>query len=451
MTTMTEPTPAQGPTPHQRRIAEFQEQRFGLFVHWGIYSLAARHEWVKQRERLTDQQYQAYYDHFDPDLYDPGAWADAAHHAGMRYTVLTTKHHDGFCLWDSALTDYSVAGTPYGKDLVGPFCEAFRERGLGVGFYHSLLDWHHPQFPLDRLHPQWDEDAPDGGDPGDRDITAYARYLHGQVEELLTRYGPVDTLWFDFSYSKRIQQGKPVTGGKGRADWRSEELVELIRRIQPDILINNRLELPGDFTTPEQHQPGEPLTDEDGRPVVWEACQTLNGSWGYDRDNLNWKSPDQLIRLLVDTVSKDGNLLLNVGPNGRGELEPQALETLNAIGAWMRLHSRSIHGAGPSPYTAPTGCRYTQRGDRLYLHVLDWPFRHLHLPGLAGKVRYAQLLNDASEVRRPIVDPAWDNGNVAPKGVPAGSLTLEIPVRKPDVSVPVIELFLEPDAVAGPR
>ncbi|WP_433512255.1 alpha-L-fucosidase [Nonomuraea sp. CA-143628] len=414
-------------------IEEFRERRFGLFIHWGLYALAARHEWVKQRERLSDAEYQRYFERFDPDLFDPGAWADAAAGAGMRYTVLTAKHHDGFCLWDSALTDYCVTGTPHGRDLVGPFVSAFRERGMGVGFYYSLLDWHHPDFPVDGVHPAYVE----GEEHDERDIAKYADYLHGQVEELLTRYGQIDTLWFDFSYSNRIRAGKPVYRGKGKADWRSEELVAKIRGIQPDILLNDRLELPGDFTTPEAYQPTGPVA------AVWEACQTLNGSWGYYRDNHTWKSPGMLIRMLIDSVSKDGNLLLNVGPNARGEFEPRALETLRGIGDWMRLHSRSIYGAGPSPYQSPEDCRYTQRGDRLYVHVLSWPYRHLHLPGLAGKVRYAQLLNDASELRMWAPDPTFDNGHVHLVDIPEGTLTLELPVEPPDVAVPVIELILD--------
>ncbi|MEV0618921.1 alpha-L-fucosidase [Nonomuraea sp. NPDC050404] len=414
------------------RLTEFREQRFGLFIHWGLYALAARHEWVKQRELLTDEQYQPYFDNFDPDLFDPDAWARAASDAGMRYMVLTTKHHDGFCLWDSALTDYSVANTPHGKDLVGPIVDAFKARGLGVGFYHSLIDWHHPDFPIDGLHPAFTGELPEDG----RNIEVYRAYLHGQVEELLTRYGRIDTMWFDFSYSTRIRDGKLTPGGKGAADWRSEELAALVRRLQPDALINNRLEIPGDFVTPEQYQPPTPPAE------VWEACQTLNGSWGYDRDNLDYKSVDLLVRMLVDTVSKNGNLLLNVGPNGRGELDPRALETLRGIGEWMRLHGRSIYGAGPSTYEAPQDCRYTQRGDRLYVHLYAWPYRHLHLPGLAGKVRYAQLLNDASEIRPLNPDPARDTGNTKLGALPPGTLTLQLPVQRPDVAVPVIELFL---------
>ncbi|MEU0094278.1 alpha-L-fucosidase [Kribbella sp. NPDC006257] len=421
-------------------ITKFKEWRFGLFVHWGLYSLPARHEWVKNRERLTDEDYQPYFDHFEPDLYDPREWARAAREAGMRYAVLTTKHHEGFCLWDSDVSDYTVAGTPWGKDLVGPFVEACRAEGLGVGFYHSLIDWHHPEFPVDTHHPQRDDQEARAKSAG-RNIQVYADYLHAQVRELLTAYGPIDIMWFDFSYPNRPYEDGTPNAGKGKDDWRSEELMAMVRELQPGILINDRLDIPGDFVTPEQYQPSSPMV-RDGVPVVWEACQTLNGSWGYDRDNLDWKSPDLLVRMLVDSVSKDGNLLLNVGPTGRGEFDPRALDTLSQLGRWTRQHSRSIHGAGPSELTPPPDCRFTQRGDRLYLHVFAWPLHHLHLPGMAGKVRYAQFLHDASEVRRTVTDPDQTAQNTTMGGLAPGTLTLELPTQRPDVLVPVIELFL---------
>lgn len=259
-------------------------------------------------------------------------------------------------------------------------------------------------------------------------------YLHGQVRELLTRYGRIDYLFFDFSYPER------GAGGKGRDDWHSEELLRMVRDLQPEVVVNDRLDLPGDFVTPEQYQPAAPLR-RGGRLVPWEACQTLNGSWGYDRDNRDFKSPELLVRMLVDGVSKNGNLLLNVGPTGRGEFEPAARERLEAIGEWMRLHERSIGGAGPSEFESPPDCRYTQRGNRLYVHVFAWPFGHLHLPGLAGRVEYAQLLSDASELRTSVIDqPEGDKTEVG--GVAPGSLTVHLPVRPPDVPVPVLELFL---------
>ena len=402
--------------------------RFGLFLHWGIYSAAARHEWVKNYEKITDADYQKYFDHFDPDLFDPARWAEDAWRAGMRYFVITTKHHDGFCLWDSALTDYKVTNTPYGRDLLGPLVTAFRNRGFKVGFYHSLLDWHHPEFPIDSLHPQRDR-----GDAGDRDIRRYAEYLHGQVRELLTNFGRIDIIWFDFSYPDRGPDGK------GRDDWQSERLLAMVRELQPHIIVNNRLDLgSGDVVTPEQFQPAADL----GGDVPWEACQTLNGSWGYHRDNLDWKPADLLIRMLVDGVSKGGNLLLNVGPNARGEFEPRAVERLHTIGDWMRRHERSIRDAGPSTFTPPADCRYTQVGNRLYLHLFAWPMRHVHLPDLAGKVEYAQLLNDASEIAI-VATGGREHDNTRLTGVPADALTLELPVQRPDVAVPVVELFLK--------
>ncbi len=181
----------------------------------------------------------------------------------------------------------------------------------------------------------------------------------------------------------------------------------------------------------------------DGKPVLWEACQTLNGSWGYHRDNLDWKSVDMLVQMLIDTVSKDGNLLLNVGPNARGMLEPQSLASLRGIGEWMALHSRSIYGCGPSEFTAPVDCRYTQNGDRLYLHLFNWPFRHVHLEGMGPRVAYAQLLNDHSEVGMKVVDPEQAALNTTMGGLGADVLTLELPVQRPDVAVPVVELFLK--------
>jgi alpha-L-fucosidase len=361
-----------------------------------------------------------------------------ARQAGMRYAVLTTKHHEGFCLWDTALTDYKAPNTPAGRDLLRPWVDAFRAEGLRIGFYHSLLDWHHPDFPIDGLHPQRDDQTAIEAARG-RDVGRYADYLHGQVRELLTGYGQVDYLFFDFSYPNR------TWGGKGRADWRSPELLELIRSLQPDVIVNDRLDYEGDVVTPEQYQPAAAMAADDR---LWEACQTLNGSWGYDRDNQDWKTPDQLIRMLVDGVSKGGNMLLNVGPTARGELEPYAVEALSDLGRWMDANGRSVYGAGPASYTPPPDTRYTQRGDRLYLHLFAWPFQHVHLPGLGGKVRFAQFLHDGSEVHAEVTDPDQQAQNTTMGSLGADVLTLTLPVRQPDVAVPVVELFLEssPDA-----
>jgi len=412
----------------------FTQARFGLFIHWGLYSLAARHEWVQHRERLTGEHYQRYFEHFDPDLYDPRQWAAEAKAAGMKYVVITTKHHEGFCLWDSAHTDFKAPKTPAGRDLLVPFVEAFREAGLKIGLYYSLIDWHHGDFSVDKLHPQRD-DADFRKAAAGRDMRKYAAYMRAQTEELLTRFGKIDILWYDFSY--------PGEDGKGAGDWESEALMELIRKLQPEILINNRLDLPmaPDFHTPEQYQPQTAPVDAEGRPQPWEACQTFSGSWGYYRDELTWKSVPQLLGMLIDGVSKGGNLLLNVGPTARGEFDDRARARLEGIGTWMRLHSRSIYGCGAAPaeFPAPPDCRYTYHAEkkRLYLHLLAWPFLHVHLDHLAGKVKYAQFLHDASEVG------IRQGENANPKVTRPHQITLELPTVKPSPEVPVIELFLE--------
>jgi alpha-L-fucosidase len=425
------------PEPPVGDTSWFVRDRFGLFIHWGIYALPARHEWVKNQEKIRDEDYQKYFDHFCPDLYDPRVWAQEAKNAGMKYFVVTSKHHDGFCLWDSALTDYKATKTPWGEDLLQPMAEAFRAEGLKVGFYHSLIDWHHPEFPVDGLHSMRDDEVFREAQKN-RDVRKYAEYLHGQTRELLTQFGKLDMMWFDFSSS---QHDWGWSKGKGKADWQSEKLLAMVRALQPGIIVNDRLEIGGDIKTPEQYQPKSGLT-VDGKPVVWEACQTLSGSWGYHRDESSWKSTEMLIRMLIDTVSKGGNMLLNVGPNARGEMDPRALDRLRGMGAWMRLHSRSIYGCGASDFTPPPDCRYTQNGNRLYLHLFAWPFKHVHLDGLAGKVEYAQLLDDASEVKMSVVDPHQQAQNTTMGGT-AGALTLELPIRKPSVAVPVIELFLK--------
>lgn len=420
--------------------AWFVHDRFGMFVHWGLYSLAARHEWVKNREEIDDEKYQRYFDNFDPDLYDPREWARRAREAGMKYVVLTARHHEGFCLWDSKFTDYKATKTPYGRDLLGPFVEAFRAEGLKIGFYYSLPDWHHPDFTIDMYHPQRNRADAAELNKG-RDMKRYAQYLRDQVTELLTGFGKIDIIWFDFSYPDRSYKGLP---GKGRDDWQSVELLTLVRKLAPDIIVNNRLDLDDltdampDMVTPEQYTPRTPPMVK-GREAVWEMCQTFSGSWGYFRDEESWKSPEQLIQILIDGVSLGGNLLMNVGPTARGTFDQRAIDALEVYAKWMRLHGRAIYGAGRSAFVAPDGCRYTQKGNRLYLHIYNWPNQYLLLDGLRGKVAYAQLLNDASDVQWPA--EGADTHFMPPGG--ETTLTLLLPVKKPDVVVPVIELILK--------
>lgn len=427
------------PRPTDGDTSWFVHDRFGLFIHWGLYAMAARHEWVKNNEKITNEVYdKRYFKRFDPDLYDPALWAKAAGGAGMKYFVVTTKHHEGFCLWDSKVTDYKATNTPAKRDLLKPMVKAFRDEGLHVGFYHSLIDWHHPHYVLDpHIGPYRDHPDREKMNKG-RDQSKYAEYLHAQVRELLTEFGKVDILWFDFSYPK------PDGSGKGHNDWQSEKLLAMVRKLMPKVILDDRLDLEKgwDIKTPEQYQP-RGWVHYKGRPVVWEACQTLSGSWGYHRDESSFKSVEQLVQMLIDTVSKGGNLLLNVGPTARGEFDERALARLSGMGEWMKRHSRSIYGCTQAPdrFKAPGDCRLTWNPEtkRMYVHVFAWPFRQLWLDGFAGKVEYAQLLNDGSEIPFKGLEQ-WQAGHEKqdPK-----TLALSLPIQKPNVTVPVIELFMK--------
>ena len=309
----------------------FTHDRFGMFIHWGIYSMPACHEWVKSREKISEEHYDLYFKYFNPDLYDPKEWARMAKAAGMKYAVMTTKHHDGFCMFDSQYTDYKCTNTPCNRDLIREYVDAFRAEGLHIGFYYSLIDWHHPEFPIDCYHPRRDdEDAYEQSK--DRDVRKYAEYMRNQVRELLTNYGKIDILWFDFSYPNNTYPNKPWMKGKGKEDWEAEKLIALARELQPHIIIDNRAELEQDLWTPEQYQPLSWVRhSETNELVTWEACQTLSGSWGYHRDEMTWKSPEMLIQMLINTVSIGGNLLMNIGPTSRGYIDHRAEAALKCM------------------------------------------------------------------------------------------------------------------------
>jgi alpha-L-fucosidase len=322
------------------------------------------------------------------------------------------------------------------------YVEAFRAEGLKVGFYYSLIDRHHDQFPIDGIHPL--RNHPDALEMNKtRDVRHYAEYMRNQVSELLTQFGEISVIWFDFSYPNREHRGMP---GKGRNDWESEELIGLVRKLQPNIIVGDRLDLPTggnfpkDLATPEQYTPRVAPTIN-GQPVRWEVCHTLSGSWGYHRDEGTWKDESQLINILVDTVALGGNLLMNVGPTARGTFDARANKALATYGEWMDVNSRSIYGAGPSEFKAPNGTKFTQKGNRLYLHLQNWPFRHVHIEGLGRKVKYAQFLHDASEIHW--LDPDAEVDSNIGVAVGDGILTLELPVLKPDVVSPVVELILK--------
>ncbi len=380
----------------EERTRWFREARFGMFIHWGLYAIPARGEWVRSHERISVEDYQQFFDEFNPIHYNPRQWARAAKAAGMKYAVLTTKHHDGFCLFDSQFTEYKSTNTPAGRDLVQEYVDAFRAEGLRVGFYYSLLDWHHPDYPAygDRQHPMRSniefKDA-------EHDFDRYIDYMHNQVRELLTNYGKVDIIWFDFSYGK-------MTGEA----WRATELVEMAHSLQPDIIIDNRLGgnikakepeiYAGDFASPEQILPPEGLVDEEGAPIPWEACITLNRHWGYCAADKDYKSAQQVVRALVECVSKGGNLLLNVGPNAKGEIPRESLDILAEVGKWMDGNGASIYRCGKSELPKPEWGRYTQNGDKLYAHIYERGIGPVNFRGLNGKLRKARLVADGSEI-----------------------------------------------------
>ena len=421
----------------------FEHDRFGMFIHWGLYAMPARNEWIKHIECQTDEIYDKYFKYFNPDMYEPKKWAKMAKDAGMKYAVFTTKHHEGFCMFDTKFTDYKCTNTPAGRDLVREYVDAFRAEGIRVGFYYSLIDWHHPDFTVDPIHPRRNDKNAEALNEG-RDMKRYAKYMRDQVEELLTNYGKIDILWFDFSYSAPNPQ-YPNLKGKGKDDWEAEELIALARKLQPGIIIDNRTEIEQDIWTPEQYQPLEWVKhSETGELLTWEACQTFSGSWGYHRDEATWKSPEMLINMLVNTVCIGGNLLMNVGPTARGYLDYRAEKALGVYADWMKYNSRSIYGCtmAEPEFTAPRGTRLTQSidGKRLYIHLVEYPYEFLEFRGLADKIDYAQFLHDGSEVLYTI--GSIDHFSEA-RTQSADLVAFKIPIVKPNTIVPVIEVFLK--------
>jgi len=435
--------PKESPEDKKQRMAWWTQDRFGMFIHWGLYAMPARHEWVKRYEHLTNEDYEKYFEMFEPDMYHPQEWAKKAKAAGMKYAVITTKHHEGFCLFDSKYTDYKSTNTPIGKDLIKEFVEAFRAEGLKVGFYYSLLDWHHPDYTIDRNHPlsAASDEEYDRLNQG-KDMDVYRQYIKNQVRELLSNYGKIDIIWLDYSFPSR----EGYDHGKDHKDWDSENLLKMVRELQPDILVNDRLDLLDveggwDFTTPEQYKVSK-WPERNGVQVPWETCQTFSGSWGYYRDEKTWKSNKQLLGLLIESVSKGGNLLLNVGPTARGYIDSRAEERLEDMGEWMYYNSRSIYNCtqAPDEFVAPpnTLLTYNPETNRLYVHLLDYPMKWFTLPGFGGKVKYAQFLHDGSELK--FGEPRH---NVTHQEHLANEdILLILPMNKPDIEIPVIELIL---------
>lgn len=384
---------------YNKRIEWYKEARFGLFLHFGVYAIPARGEWLRSDEQMSLEDYQPFVDEFDPDDCDLNEWAKCAKQAGMKYAVLTAKHHDGYCLFDTKLTDYKSD-----RDFVKEFLEAFRKVGIKVGLYYSLLDWHHEDFPhyQDRYHPMRNNEAYKGKV---HHFDRYLDYMHGQIKELCTQYGQLDIMWFDFSYNE-------MTAKK----WRAQELVEMVRQYQPNIILDNRLEASGegfgslvtdeptdysgDFVSPEQIIPPYGILDHQGRPVMWEACITMNDHWGYHSLDHNYKQPKTIIHKLVECVSKNGNMILNVGPNARGRFPKESIQILKEIGMWMDDYGQSIYGCGSSNLAKPDNGRLTQKGKTLYYHITEMSIGGIPLYGLnKEEIQSIRLLSDGSEVQ----------------------------------------------------
>lgn len=433
----------------EARMAWWREARFGMFVHWGLYSGLAGTwqgkkvgerggmEWIQNRVRAdTDVYAEAAIPLFKPTPDFARQWARLAKAAGCRYLVFTSKHHDGFALHDSRVSDYD-AGSVLDRDLVKEIVDACRAEGLKVGFYHSVIDWHHDQYAYAQSkqlpHPLRGKPYPNG----QRDHSRYVDYLHAQADELISNYGAVDILWWDYS----------SIDFQGQEAWRAFDLMNRVRAKQPQIIMNNRLfrireagwgkmgtdgfvlQLDpkyGDFITPEQHIP------DTGMPGLdWETCMTMNTTWGYSEHDHKWKSDETLIRNLVDIASKGGNYLLNIGPTGDGSIPEESVKSMAAIGRWMKVNSESIYGTTASPFEKPAWGRYTKMAGKLYAHVFQWPENgKLSIPVPSGQVTKAYLLAD--EQRKPLKHEAVENG-----------LLVHLPAKAPDSIASVVALELQ--------
>jgi alpha-L-fucosidase len=432
---------AAGNTPNDdERTAWFRQDKFGMFIHWGIYSVPAGEwkggrnhaEWIMLTGNISSAEYEKFAPQFNPVKFDARQWVQLAKDAGMKYLVITSKHHDGFCMYDSKLTDYDIMqATPFGRDPMKELAAACHEAGLKFCFYYSVVDWHHPEFPA-----KYSQNGFHGNPNPNADLEEYVAYMKGQVRELLSDYGPIGILWFD---------GGGSFSGQPMAELiHAQEIIDMIRAVQPMCIVNDRLGLPADYGTPEQHIPGQAPKN------MFEVCMTLNDHWGYNQYDNNWKSPETVIRNLADIAGKGGNYLLNVGPTAEGTIPEGSVHTLREVGQWMKVNGASIYGTTAGPFRRTPWGRCTTKGRTLYLHVFDWPTDgRLFVPGLRNKVARAYLLTapdrscpvtsgDAQvtvAVPRPAPDPMdtvvaleiEGEANIAPiyiEPAPDGSLTL---------------------------
>jgi alpha-L-fucosidase len=345
----------------------WHEARFGMFIHFGVYSSIMRHEWEMENEAVPIGEYTAHAKTFKPGQGSPRAWAKLAKAAGMKYMVLTTKHHEGFCNFDTKLTDYNAVKQGPGFDIVRAYVEAARAEGLRVGFYYSLMDWHHPDGALCAT----DEAA----------RKRFVEYTHGLIRELMTNYGKIDVLWYDVSWPLDV---------KG---WESVRMNEMVYGLQPDIIINNRNKLDGDFSTPEQR-----IVAEKGARA-WESCMTLNDSWGYQRADDNWKSSKTVVRNLISCSRDGGNYLLNIGPRQDGSIPPETVRILTEVGGWMKTGGDTIYSSDICLPRRSAYASFTRKGNTLFMHVHFWPGEYVAISGLKNKVLSARLLKTGQAVK----------------------------------------------------
>jgi alpha-L-fucosidase len=350
-----------------RRMQWWHEARFGMFIHWGLYSVLGRHEWAMEEEGIPVSEYEQLAKKFNPKPNSPQAFAKLAKAAGQKYMVMTSKHHEGFCNFDTKLTSYCAPKQGPGRDLLREYVEAVRAEGLRFGFYYSLMDWHHP------------DGAKCATDPDAR--KRFVEYTHGLVRELMTNYGKVDVLWYDVDWPLNAEQ------------WESERMNKMVFELQPDIIVNNRNGLPGDFSTPEQEIRAEQGTR------AWESCMTLNESWGYQAADDSWKSTKTVIRNLVECSRDGGNYLLNIGPRGDGSIPGDSARVLSEVGAWLSRNGEAIHTTDRCRVRTSEFAGFTRRGNTLYMHVHFWPGDTVALGGLTSKVKSARLLASGHEVK----------------------------------------------------
>jgi len=349
-----------------RRMKWWHEARFGMFIHWGLYSVLGRHEWAMENEGIPVSEYELLAKRFQPKPNAARAWAQLAKETGQKYMVMTTKHHEGFCNFDTKLTNYCAPKQGPGRDLVREYVEAARAEGLRVGFYYSLMDWHHP----DGAQCAKDEEA----------RKRFVEYTHGLIRELMTNYGKIDVLWYDVDW--------PLDA----AGWESERMNKMVFQLQPDILVDNRNGLPGDFSTPEQ----EIVAEKGGR--AWESCMTLNDSWGYQRADDSWKSLKTVVRNLISCSRDSGNYLLNIGPKPDGSIPEESVRIFGEVGQWMARNGETIYVTDRCQVRRSEYANFTRKGNMLYMHVYFWPGDTATLAGLMTGVKSARLFASGGKV-----------------------------------------------------